>query len=576
MRLPALPRDLSAKALATVEVLTKWGPYLIVVFLFFIFSFLIFKSPTFAQTVSIPNSNLPNYQNNQTNPYAAPNTNPDVPKNLHTYTQSVMIEVMSALVCQLSGIDPTNVSQKCLGVDPKTGSIGFVEGGGGAVGFMGGMIGMLYTAPVHAADYMKDLAQNFGIAKSTYAQNTGLGVSRVSPLIPLWSKFRDIVYLLFVLVFVIIGVAIMLRVKIDPRTVMTLQNQIPKLIIGILLVTFSLAIAAFLIDLMYVALYLILNIFEHDVPRLYTSPFSVAHDTFNIFTVAFNASYSVGNIIASLTPGLFTTYLGSIITAVLGFILAGPIGAVAGSTCAIFESLPVVGGFLSGALNFITSGFGLFGGGACDLTNYAGKIVIGGLAGIIAFLVILIAILWALFRLWFILLQAYIMILIDIVFAPFWIVAGLFPGRTISFTSWLRSLISNLAAFPATLVLFLLGETFMHLFDAGGGDMFVPPFIGNPNGERFGAIIALGIILTAPRIVTTLREALKAPKIDLSSIGAAVGAGAGYPISVAKGVGQTIAGYEEYRLAGYDQATGRVSYGKVGKLRAFGRRFGVG
>src|SRR3989344_8129172 len=145
MRLPALPRDLSAKALATVEVLTKWGPYLIVVFLFFIFSFLIFKSPTFAQTVSIPNSNLPNYQNNQTNPYAAPNTNPDVPKNLHTYTQSVMIEVMSALVCQLSGIDPTNVSQKCLGVDPKTGSIGFVEGGGGAVGFMGGMIGMLYT-----------------------------------------------------------------------------------------------------------------------------------------------------------------------------------------------------------------------------------------------------------------------------------------------------------------------------------------------------------------------------------------------------------------------------------------------
>src|SRR3990167_9138106 len=57
----------------------------------------------------------------QTSPYTVPNTNPDVPKNLHTWTQNVMIEVMSAMSCQLSGIDPTDPKGKCLGVDQKTG-----------------------------------------------------------------------------------------------------------------------------------------------------------------------------------------------------------------------------------------------------------------------------------------------------------------------------------------------------------------------------------------------------------------------------------------------------------------------
>ena len=44
----------------------------------------------------------------------------------------------------------------------------------------------------------------------------------------------------FVLVFVIVGVAIMLRVKIDPRTVMTIQNQIQNLLLEFFLLLFLL------------------------------------------------------------------------------------------------------------------------------------------------------------------------------------------------------------------------------------------------------------------------------------------------------------------------------------------------
>src|SRR3989338_4996750 len=193
----------------------------------------------------------------------AANTNPDVPNNLHNWTQSVMIEVMSALTCQIAGVDPVNPKQSCLGADQKTGKIGFLPSTqeGGAIGFMGNMIATLYTPPLHTADYFQNLAQNFGISKKTYAQTTGTGFQSLTPLINIWAAFSNIVYLLLVIVFVVIGLAIMLRVKIDPRTVMTIQNQIPKIIIGILAVTFSFAIAGFLIDMMWVLIYLTYGIF---------------------------------------------------------------------------------------------------------------------------------------------------------------------------------------------------------------------------------------------------------------------------------------------------------------------------
>ncbi len=522
----------------------KRFPALFLSLFFFLFTFIIFSSKTFAQTTQ----NYPPAQVNQTqstNPYIAPNTEANVPNNLHTYTQSVMIEVMAGLVCQLSGIDPTSKDGKCLGVDPKSGKIGFVQSGGGAVGVMGHMISMFYTPPAHTTDFIAYAGQNFGLIKHSYAQSEGVGLTGLSPLTGLWTKMRDVVYLLFVLVFVVVGVAIMLRVRIDPRTVMTVQNQIPKIIIALLLVTFSLAIAGFLIDIMYIFIYLIINVFGMEIPNLYTSPFGVAQDMFGIFHVAFGASYSVGGIVAGLTDAIMGSTIGKIVTT-LGIIslagLTGPAapfvagGAVA---CSIAQHLPNIAdipglGFIDKmpvleSIPFIGSG----GGVACEpfdaVRNLPG-IIVGGLVGMIAFLVILIALIWALFRIWFALLGAYIGILIDVIFAPFWIVAGLFPGSSISFTAWLRHLVSNLSAFPAVLVMFILADQISNLFGSNSGKMFVPPFIGNPSAQsHFGAIIALGFILATPNMVKTMRNAFQIKPGEPSTIGMAINAGASVP-----------------------------------------------
>ncbi len=228
--------------------LSALARFLIIFPLLYVFYLLYSAAPLFASSQTAP------AQSN----YPSTNTNPNVPNNLHNWTQTVMIEVMSAMTCQIAGVDPINPKQECLGVDKETGKIGFVQGGGGAIGVMGNLISTLYTPPLHAKDYFQNLAADFGIAKKTYAQ--GVGFSGLQPLMEIWKAFRNIVYLIFVVVFVVIGMAIMLRVKIDPRTVMTIQNQIPKLIIGIVLVTFSFAIAGFLIDLMYVTIYLVYGV----------------------------------------------------------------------------------------------------------------------------------------------------------------------------------------------------------------------------------------------------------------------------------------------------------------------------
>jgi len=145
-----------------------------------IFSFLLFSIFYFLFSASLSAPTVFAEQVNQ-NSFTSPNTNPDVPNNLHTYTQNVVIEILSAATCQLAGIDPVNPNAQCLGVDQKTGKIGFVDptngaGGGGAIGIMGNMISMLYTFPIHTGDYFHYLAQNFGITKKLMPKELDLKV----------------------------------------------------------------------------------------------------------------------------------------------------------------------------------------------------------------------------------------------------------------------------------------------------------------------------------------------------------------------------------------------------------------
>lgn len=463
--------------------------------------------------------------------------NSDVPDNLHTYTQGLFVEVSSALICQLIGIDIINKNQACLGIDQETGKIGFVKNGGGLVGVMGQMIAVLYTPPLHTIDYMRYMASNFGIAKPAYAQATGYGFQGLSPLIHIWTVMRNIVYLLFVIVFVVVGFAIMLRIKIDPRTVMTIENQIPKLIIGLVMITFSFAISGLLVDFMWVGTYVSINVLSLSQPgaidpvlvnkEIHTPPIGFVNQVFDkplgispidgkevpgfggIFGLAKEAAQSTQQIIQSM----FAPNKAENINDLLGPVLASRdrcdwwdigcgIAATIGETIGVAMS-QIIGWLLSWAL------------------------------GVVALLAVIIALIFALFRVWFQLLYAYLWILLDTVLAPFWIGAALLPGGMLGFGAWLRDMIANLLAFPATLILFLIGKLFMDAFatqaKSGGGQLFIPPLIGNPSLQHtLPALIGLATVLLTPVVVTMIKESIKAPQFKYSAaIGQSLASGPG-------------------------------------------------
>lgn len=504
----------------------KFAARLFNIFFFFAILFFIFKPSVFAQ-----------------NPPA--NTNPDVPNNLHNYTQNIMIEVMSSLSCQLAGVDPTNPNGKCLGIDPNTQKIGFVQNGGGAIAVVGSFIAATFTPPLHTGDYFSYLAGNFGISKNAYAAENGLGFEGLSPLVKAWEAFRNITYLLFVIVFVVIGFAIMLRIHIDPRTVMTVENQIPKIIIGLILVTFSFAIAGFLIDLMYVGISLVVGIFAQIDPKInadiarVTNPIQAANTMGGLGDISQSAAGAAGNFFASV----LNNNMGRLLTGA-GLALMGALGGNA--MIDLIGGLTTLGPLV--ALKPIMLGLKASGlassavaGSLAILGITFAPLAAGVIGTIITFMVIIIAMLSALFRLWFALIMAYVMILIDVIFAPFWIVLGLIPGSSIGFSAWLRDLGSNLLAFPAAIVMFMLGRTLIDAFADAPGKLFVPPLIGNPAGGLIGNFIGLGIILMTPTAVDIMKGFLKAPKFDLKAVTQAIGVGTAFNVNTGKQIGGLIA-----------------------------------
>ncbi len=468
--------------------------------LFIASSFLIFF--LFFVVKNTPVAHAQTYYSNYTNL----NTNPDVPQDLHTYSHTMMLNVLSFVVCGLAGIDPMTPSHKCLGWDNSTQKIGYVNGYGGLLGFMTRTITLTYNLPIHSQPYINYLASNFHLfADKSYAANNeqGLGAKGLDPLLTIWVGFRNTAYLFVVIIFVVIGMLIMFRIKIDPRTVMTIQNQIPKIIIGLLAITFSFAIAGFLIDLMYVATYLILNITYaavkngFDITKLtsYTTPFGAANDM-----LPGGIGGAIAGATGSVNSGVLTVVNGNPIT----FLLNGIFYIITGIICAIAGLVSVVEG----------------NGWSCSLDALGNS---GGLVGIIVFIILTIAVLTALFRFWIALVTCYINILFNVILGPIRILFGMVPGGLGGgMGGWFKELIANLAVFPVSVGFIALAGAIATA--VGNGNAFTPFFVP---GVGVGGVLSFAAILMLPKLPDTVKEWFKVKSSGLGdSIGQTLGVGA--------------------------------------------------
>ncbi|PIU03472.1 hypothetical protein COT44_03440 [Candidatus Shapirobacteria bacterium CG08_land_8_20_14_0_20_39_18] len=279
---------------------------------------------------------------------------------------------------------------------------------GGLVPTLASLIGLVYQAPpASGLTYLADLGSKVGIAKPAYAQDNGIGFTSMEAVLPLWKAFRDMSYLLFVLVFVITGFAIMFRFKVDPRTIITLEAALPKIIIGLILVTFSYAIAGFLVDLMWIINNLLLGVFH----QLRPDYFSFVSGT-PVTSVVDNASLIIQSAMAPFEIGaVFLIILGMIVGGVAGIPFGGPAGMATGA-------------------------------------------VVGALILLIIFAIVFII---ALFRLLWTLLKAYVNVVLAIIFAPFLLAFGALPASS-STGAWFKNILSNLAVLPVVLTMLLIAN----------------------------------------------------------------------------------------------------------------------
>lgn len=361
--------------------------------------------------------------------------------------------------------------------------------GGGAVAFVGQAIGVLYTPPASTSEYLAYLKNNLGLATPVYAQ--GAGFAGLTPLLNIWRAMRNAAYLVFILFFVITGLLIMFRVKVSPQAVATVQNALPRLVITLILITLSYAIVGLLVDLMYVLMFLFFNLFRSALPANFPSLES-----------------SFGENVMRLFWGI-----------------GGGWGVINNAARMVNEVVSEVTGGIPGFS-------GLLGVGAQGL----------------AWLIFAVAILFALFKLFFILLKAYIWVIVLLIFAPFQLLLGALPGGgNLGISGWIRGLIANLAVFPATMIMFLLAAALSYQSQQMTGEAWIAPFLGGSwQAGALPALIAFGIILLTPQVVQMMNDAFKPPPFPYGvAIGAALGGGAGYYTGIARGVGGTIASSRE-------------------------------
>jgi hypothetical protein len=353
--------------------------------------------------------------------------------------------------------------------------------------------------------YTKSLINKFSPVSEVKAQ--GVGYSGLTWVQNYWKGFRDMSYTLLVVVIIVFAFMIMFRVKLSPQTVISVQSALPKVVIAMILITFSYAIAGFAIDLMYV----------------------------------------VSGIFA-----LLLKYAGFAkdINAVFGTISGTGVGyAIAGGFWVFFEMLGYA------ILFFVAALWSL-------LTTFASGINLFGMVLSVVFMLlsiwILILCLWYTIKIPFVMLKTLISIYLSIITAPLQILAGTI-SPSLGFGAWFKRLMSDILVFPVIGLLFWFAwATLWSAYAQAGLDVkryftsafgtsdtaWIPEIIGSRGmGHQSGISglillgISFGMIVLVPKVPELLKSIFLGEKF---TFGTAFGEAAG-PIRGVAGVGQGVA-----------------------------------
>ncbi len=383
--------------------------------------------------------------------------------------------------------------------------------------------------------------QNAGFVPKTMAAE-GIGFAAIKPFSNLWKIFRDLSYMVLVIILISIGFMIMFRAKINPQTVISVENALPKIVIALILITFSFAIAGFLIDLMYIIIGITVSILSKNPSggtyfdsTTYKNEYMMANswDLWRDIRVRFG-SQSIG------------AALGSAFTQIIPLPVYLTLRA-AGGTIFVFLMRWVI-------LHFSNNFADLFGFSGLQLAAFSpGELLKAffsltffpifimilffiGFIYVIPWIVSLLigfSVLFLFFRIFFILFASYLKLIINIIIGPLLLLFEAVPGKN-AFKYWIMNLIGNLIPFPIIIFVFLLA--YIIVFNTNPSDMTARfPYLYGIDSNSFRLMIGLGLVFLIPDFIKTIKEALGIKDLPLSigigtffgGVSAGVGGGVG-------------------------------------------------
>ncbi|MEO6508593.1 MAG: hypothetical protein ABIO02_01445 [Patescibacteria group bacterium] len=413
---------------------------------------------------------------------------------------------------------------------------------------LAGSVGNIVAAPFGAppasgVQTVHDTLQHAGFVPQANAA-MGIGYAAISPYKAIWTIFRNLVFLLLVIIIVAIGFMVMFRTKINAQTVVSLENSLPKIALTLIFITFSFAIAGFMIDIMYVSMFFIAGLFVRpDLPKenvlhssnhilsqalwgRYGGSFGYIFDAESVRQVATGFYQFIPGAVRGLLDQIIGGYGYNFVLKIAQFfvdpiptssVIIGPNAPISkaqdifrGKFGNMGDLLKPLGQFLPFVKDTSSTGQPIASWITAMLVLIAQQVVTTLLAPIIVTffisIVLMASLLLVFFRLIFMLIKEYIQILIQIMFAPIFILFEIIPGQS-GFMNWVKNLFIHLLTFPLLLMILLVSKTLViPASDTAPAVLWQPPFIWGFDADSFRYIVGGAFLFMAPEFITMFKE----------------------------------------------------------------------
>jgi hypothetical protein len=347
--------------------------------------------------------------------------------------------------------------------------------------------------------------------------------------------------MLLVIVLIAIGFMIMFRMKLNPQTIITVESALPRIVLSLILITFSFAIAGFMIDLMYVIIIIVISLLSNGLPKVNVKDLQNTYvgagfiDLWPLPNIT-DAIY-IGSQIVEILPDLIRDNLKGIVSMLVTFFIAqrftwpitGLTDLIQNVGLGLGAGFATINGEASFSLGNLVSGTAKY---IPELLVFL--FLLPFAAGILVGLLFIFTLLFFMFRVFFLLLSAYLKILLLIIVGPIFCLFEAIPGRS-AFGYWFKQLFTELLTFPTVIMILILGRVVMEQTTTNA-QYFSPPFLYHVDETAFKAILGMGLILMIPELVGLVKQMFGVKQMPVGiNIGSFLG-GAGVAAGGAFGI----------------------------------------